>query len=388
MFKEDGRMMGWPWRGLVALVVLLGFCAGRGPACNLCTMLAGQSLTFRQEAGQARLILYGTLENPRLVGEAGRTDVRVLAVLKSDGSFKPGAVVEIPRYVPAGPKDPPHFLIFCDVLNGKLDPYRGVPVQAKEMVAYLRGALALDPKDRTAALLYYFRYLEHPDAELANDAFLEFAKANDREIGEAAPKLTPDRLRAWLQDPQTPVNRLGLYAFLLGACGGDRDAALFRSLLQNPGERTTSALDGILGGYIQLRPQEGWALALALLRDEKKPFVVRYAVVRALRFYHGWKPEETRDQVLRLLAAALPEGDLADLAVEDLRRWRSWDLTKDVVALYGRPTHRAPILRRAILRYALCCPRPEATAFVAERRREDPGLVKEVEDALQFEKPK
>jgi hypothetical protein len=111
-------------------------------------------------------------------------------------------------------------------------------------------------------------------------------------------------------------------------------------------------------------------------------------VLRTLRFYHGWKPDETRAQVLRGLAVALPEGDLADLAVEDLRRWQAWDLTADVLALYARKSHSAPIMRRAILRYALCCPRPEAATFLADRRREDPALVKDVEESLQFEKPK
>jgi hypothetical protein len=347
-----------------------------------------QAQTFRQDAGQARLILYGTLENPRLVGGNGETDLRIETVLKPDPFLKGAKVVTIPRYVPIDPKEPTRFLVFCDVFNDKLDPYRGVPVKAKDAVAYLDGALRLDPKDRTAALLYYFRYLEHPDKELANDAFLEFAKANDREIGQVAPRLAPERLRTWVKDPETPINRLGLYAFLLGACGGDTDAALLRGLLEAPDERATSALDGILGGYVQLRPREGWDLAQALLRDDKKPFPVRYAVLRTLRFYHGWKPDETREQVRRGLAAALPEGDLADLAVEDLRRWQMWDLTADVLALYGRKSHAAPIMRRAILRYALSCPRPEASAFVTERRREDPGLVKEVEESLQYEKPK
>jgi hypothetical protein len=374
------------WAG-VGLLVGLAVCPP-APACNLCSMNIQQAQTFRQEAAQARLILYGTLENPRLVGSGGETDLRIEAVLKADPFLKDAKVVTIPRYVPVDAKDPPHFAVFCDVFNDKLDPYRGVPLKAKEGVEYLKGALRLDGKDRTAVLLYYFTYLEHPDKELADDAFLEFAKANDREIGEAAPRLRPERLRAWIKDPETPVNRLGLYAFLLGACGGEPDAALLRGLLQNPDERATSALDGILGGYIQLRPREGWDLALALLRDEKKPFPVRYAVLRTLRFYHGWKADEAREHVLRGLAAALPEADLADLPVEDLRRWQVWDLTADVLALYARKSHSAPIMRRAILRYALSCPRPEAAAFVAERRREDPGLVKEVEESLQYEKPK
>jgi hypothetical protein len=373
---------------LLAVGILMGFCVTPAPACILCN--GGKAQTIRQEAAQARLVLYGTLENPRVTGDNGKTDLRVQAVVKTDNSYKvtPGQVVVVPHYLPVDPKNPVHFLVFCDVFHGKLDPYRGLPLKAKDSLDYVKGALALDPKDRTAALLYCFPYLEDSDPELASDAYGEFAKADNQEVGAAASRLAPERLRQWVKDPRTPVERLSLYSFLLGACGGDADAALLKSMLEKTDERTTTSLNGILAGYIQLRPREGWALLLKLIGDEKKPFVVRYAILRTLQFYHAWKPDETRAPVLRALASALPEGDLADLAVEDLRRWQAWDLTRDVLAVYGRKTHSAPIMKRAILRYALCCPRPEAAAFIAERRREDPATVKDVEDSLRYEKAK
>src|SRR5262249_42101806 len=154
--------------------------------------------------------------------------------------------------------------------------------------------------------------------------------------------LAPDKLRAWLQDDKTPAGRLGLFAFLLGTCGNEKDAALFRSLLLKPTERTAPAIDGLLGGYIQLRPREGWDLAVALLRDERKPFMERFAVVRTLRFYHAWQPAASRDEVIRCLRVTLDQGDLADLAIEDLRRWQLWDLTAAVLAQYGKKSHDAP----------------------------------------------
>jgi hypothetical protein len=78
------------------------------------------------------------------------------------------------------------------------------------------------------------------------------------------------------------------------------------------------------------------------------------------------------------------------MAVEDLRRWQVWDLTSDVLTLYGKKGFDAPIVRQAILRYALSCPSTDtaASAFVAERRKEDPNLVKDAEDALKFLKQK
>jgi hypothetical protein len=255
-------------------------------------------------------------------------------------------------------------------------------------VPYVRGATALDPRDPSQALLYFFRYLDHKDREVANDAFFELAKANDQQIGQAARLFAPDKIRRLLLDPGTPPERLGLYAFLLGACGGSRDADLLRAMLDRPTERIAQAYDGLLCGYIQLRPREGWALALAVLGDPHKPFADRFAALRTLRFYHGWKPEATRREVLRGLEEMLPQGDIADMAIEDLRRWHLWDLTMAVLEQFGKKSHSAPILRRAIVRYALTCPRNETVQFVARLRQADAELVVEVQESLEFERGK
>src|SRR5262249_37340636 len=151
----------------------------------------------------------------------------------------------------------------------------------------------INPSDRSKLLLHCFNYLEHPDKEIAYDAYLELAKASDQEIGQIANKLSPEKIRGWLKDPKTPQERLGLYAFLLGGCGKQADATFLRSLLDKPTERLTPAYDGILDGYIQLMPKEGWDLAQKILRNEKEPFQIRFAIVRTLRFFHNWKPDES-----------------------------------------------------------------------------------------------
>jgi hypothetical protein len=360
-------------------------------ACSLCAGNPQTTPTLRQDAAQARLILYGTMANPQLGagGDGGTTDLNIVNVVKSDPFLGDKKKVELPRYVPVtDPKDPPKFLVFCDVTGGKLDPYRGVSVKSPAVVNYLKGALALDAKDRARALEYYFRYLDDADTVVANDAYLEFAKATDQEIGLVARKLSPDKFRRLIEDAGTPPERLGLYAFLLGACGGDKEADLLRSLIQGGDARTRAALDGLLGGYIQLRPREGWDLALTILRDSKRSFVERYAVLRTLSFYYNWKPDDSRRQVLLGLGIALTQGDIADVAVEDLRRWKLWDLTADVLVQFGKESHAAPIVQRGIVRYAVSCPRNEAVRFVEELRKRDPDLVKDVEESLQFEKDK
>ncbi|MCI0463611.1 MAG: hypothetical protein L0Z62_42290 [Gemmataceae bacterium] len=379
-------------RFLPVVLGLLALLPGPAPACSLCAGMASKQ-TFRREMEEAKVVLYGTLTNPRFDNSPGAmpgsgfTDFHVARTLKTDPAAGEVKSLTLPRYLPVlDAKDPPRFVIYCNLTDGKLKAVGGRSVRSDAALQYLQGALALPVKDRTKALLYFFNYLDHADETVALDAFLEFARSTDEEVGQVARHLPPDRLRRLLLDPKTAPERLGLYAFLLGASGGEQDAELLRKLIEAPTERTVSALDGLLCGYIHLRPREGWDLTVKLLGDSKKPFSQRFAVSRVLRFYQGWKPAETRAQVLRGLDVMLPDGEVADLAVEDLRRWKTWDLTAKVLAQYDKPTHDSPIVRRAIIRYALVCPQPEARRFVDELRRRDPDLIRDLEEGLQIEK--
>jgi hypothetical protein len=361
--------------------------------CNLCVNVR-QTPTFRQEASApcAKLILHGVLENARLKDSpagAGTTDLRILEVLKSDAAAlpslrkKPGDVVVLQVYVPIeDPKDPPHYLLFCDVTVKGIDVYRSVLLGSARAAGYAKQAMALVGVESKRALPFFFRHLDDADPQIATDALMEFARASDADIGEVARTLRPETIRKWLADPKTDESRLGLYAFLLGACGTKEDAAWFQSVLGKPTARMQSAYDGILAGLIQLRPREGWELAEKMLREGKQQPLVRLAIVRMLRFYMGWKPVESRAAVHRCLSAIVAHGELIDLAAEDLRRWQMWELTDQVLALYGKKGLDAPIHRRAILRYALTCPKREAKAFVEMVRRKDADLVSEVEEGL------
>src|SRR5207249_6954862 len=125
-----------------------------------------------------------------------------------------------------------------------------------------------------------------------------------------------------------------------------------------------------------------------ILTDAKRPFPQRFAAVRTLRFYHGWKPEESKAQILRGYGALVEDGDNADMPIEDLRKWKMWELTAKILTQFGKPSHDAPITRRAIARYALSCPLPEAREFVNRVRTQDPRLIEELKESLEFEQRK
>jgi hypothetical protein len=370
----------------VLLIVLL-VAASIARACTYCNPASANLQTFRQEARTSKFVVIGTLGNPRLVGDAGYTDLTIDHVVKSDPAIAKLKTITLNRWHPVDEKKPPRLLVFFDIYEGKFDPFRGVTLRGTETRDYLRGALELDDRDRVASLLYYFKHLDSNDPDVAGDAFLEFAKASDQEIGAVGPKLDPAKLRKLLADPKTPAERLGVFAFLLGACGTKSDADTLASMLNKSDEPTATALSGILGGLIELRPEAGWKKVLELLDDPKRPYQDKLAALGAVRFFQVYKPVDFRKAILTAMATVVAHGDMADMAVEDLRRWKWWDLTKHVISQYGKQTHAAPLVKNSILRYALCCPDEDAVAFIKTVRAADPSAVKEIEESLEFDKP-
>jgi hypothetical protein len=356
-------------------------------ACSYCDPSNQRLQTFRQEARTSKFVVVGTLANPRLVGDNGFTDLNVEQVPKDDPALGKRKTLTLPRWVPVDAKKPPRMLVFFDVYEGKLDPFRAVTLRGAAVPDYVKAALALDDRDRVSSLLFYFRHLDNPDPDVAADAFLEFAKATDQEIGAVGPKLDPAKLRKLLADPKTPAERLGVLAFLLGACGSKNDAATLAGLIDKPDERTAAALSGLLGGLIEMRPEDGWKRIVAILGDPKRSYQDKLAALGTVRFFHAYRPAENRKSILAAMAAVIAHGDMADMAVEDLRRWQWWDLTKHVLAQYGKPTHAAPLVKNAILRYALTCPDADAAAFVKVIEAADAATVREVRESLEFERP-
>jgi hypothetical protein len=362
-------------------------------ACSLCPGLANRP-SLRQEALQAKHVYYGTMSNPRLnavnaagLANASATDFTVDQVVKAaSANRKSQKQITIPRYIPVDAKEPPKYIVFCDEQDGKLDPYRGTPVKSAALIEYLKGATNVDAKDAAKILDFAGKYLDHADPDVASEAYLEFARSNDADVLAAAKRLDRKRVRKLLDDPQTPIDRLALFAYLLGACGSADDAKHLRYLLQTPGDRHRGALSGLYAGLIMLKPEDGWTTLLAAVSDPKKPFGERNSALTALRFYHNANPTAYRDRVLAGLKELLTQDDIADLAIEDLRRWQLWALTDQVLELFDRPTHQAPLMRRTIVRYALCAPNPAAKEFIDRTRLKVPDLIKDVEESLEYER--
>src|SRR5262249_35925960 len=139
-------------------------------------------------------------------------------------------VITLPQYVPVIGNTPSDFLIFCGVVNGKFDVSYGVPASAA-VVDYLKAAVQLDDRDPVPKLGFLFAQLEARDPTIAADAFFEFARASDTEILKAREKFDAAVMRRLIASPTTPEERLGVFAFVLGVCGGSDDAAFLAAML-------------------------------------------------------------------------------------------------------------------------------------------------------------
>lgn len=376
---------------VVSLASLIWAWTASTSPLTACVLCANQGDPLSVEIERARLVVFGAVTSSRLKPNAveGVSEFAIEAVLKDDGSLKERKSIPISRYVPANPSI--KFLVFIDVVDGTFDAYRSLVFRSNRVVDYLRRMPAKaqpgSGATNVARLKYLFDYLNDAEAEIAADAFKEFAMTNDREVALAAPHFSPEKLRQWLVDPKTDPSRLSLYGYLLGACGSRAaDAPLLKNSILQPDERLANAVDGLLAGLIQLAPEDGWQLAKELLQRGNLSFVRKRGILTTLAFLYAAHRESVQEQVTAIAGLMLHQADIMDLAIEHLRRWQLWTHTELILSQYGTPAASAPMTQRSIIRYALSCAavegHPKAKAFLADLRRSSPALVKEIEEGL------
>lgn len=384
--------------GRMILLGMLGWLlvSVTAPACPFCTM-SGETLLNLAE--QSNLIVFGSLKSAKRVEDpndpaAGSSVLEIETVIKDHPQFK-GKTLEISRFFEQEMEGKYKFLVFCDVdKKGHIDPYRGIAVPNDSDIArYIKGALALPKEPATKRLRFFFDYLDNKDTEVSIDAYKEFGNSDYKDVRKIAAEVPSDKIAGWIGDKDTPAFRLGLYAMMLGHSGktdADKYSKLLVSLLEDPQKKVLSGVDGILTGYVLLKPKEGWEYVLNILRDEKREFSTRYSALRAARFFWEYRDDViSRKELIDAVALLLSQSDIADLAVEDLRKWEAWDKAEQVLGLQKTEAYGLPIVRRSVIRYGLAASAkvPAAREYIAAERKLNPGLVTDAEELLRLEQP-
>lgn len=385
-------------------------------ACPFCSQ---QGQTFAGELAAADMIVVASVVNAQRDETdftKSRTELKIEKTIKSHPAFESRTTLVVPRFIPVEKgKAAPQLLLFCYVntdtsdpavaavtgtwgvfpryRNATIDAYRGDEIKAgSKLPEYLEQARKLHGADPKKRLAFYFDHLEDNDLFISSDAYMEFGNADYKTVGEVAKALPPDTLAKWLKDPNTAPSRYGLYGMLLGHCGKSEHAATLKKLIADPDNAFSLGLDGMLAGYVLLDLKGGWELLTATAGNRKKEFTTRYAALRTVRFFHDHRPDVVpADQLVAAMKSLCEQDDIADIAIEDLRKWHQWDQAEFVLGLAGKETHSDPLVRRAILRYALHAGKTGNTAageYVEAVRKLKPQQVKEAEDLLENELPK
>lgn len=357
-------------------------------ACPFCS---AQGQTMLGQSKQADMILFGTLSNrERKPGSLveGSTDLNIESVILDHPARKGQKVLTIPRYLPPDP-NLTKYLVFCDVLGGEIDPYYGLMVEKDSKLAdYLKGALAVQDKPADQRLEYFYKYLNDADAGIANDALIEFGNADYKEFRPLAERVDPDLIVKWLRD-DPPASRVGLYGSMLGHCGSAEHASELKKLLdQAKNKRRFTGIDGLLAGYVLIDPEQGWNYLTDWLGDDKQEFLLRYAGLRAVRFFWEYRPDVVGKKAMVEAATLLvDQSDIADMAIEDLRKWERFEVADKVLGLYDQESYALPIIQRAILKFALSMPADDkrAAKLLAKARADDPDRVADIEELLKLE---
>jgi putative sterol carrier protein len=340
------------------------------------------------------LVVYGSLSNTKDQNSLLTLDP-VDGVIKENDFVKGKKEIDLGRNFDPNPTKTYRYVVFIDFFQGKVDPFRGFAVKVGEdgksdVAKYLKGALAVKDKKPGERLRFFFDYLDNSEMEVSMDALKEFGNADYKDYQEMAKKLPPDKIAAWLRDDKTPSYRYGLYASLLGHCGKPEHADLLRSKLEDKENPVMAGLDGIIAAYTMLRPKEGHEYIEKTVKDTKKDFMYRYACLRALRFCWQYRTDLINQKDIAECALQLiDQKDIADLAIEDLRKWQRWECAEKILALQQSEAYqKTPIIRRAVLRYALRCKGSQAIdAYVVDQRKKDPDGVKNAEELLELTEP-
>lgn len=372
----------------VACALTMVVATPRSVTFALCFCPPAVCPTIREEAQDAKIVVLGTVHNHRPIQGGDKvSELRISHVLRGQGSLGGRKVIQLPTFVRVKDRNnPPTLLVFIDVHQGKLDPYRGVPVNSCHAASYFEKAVALDSKDVGGNLKFFFEYLEHVDPDVAKDAFTEFQNADAVARKMVFKDLPADRVAGSLKDPKTPFERLALFGLMLGHCGSEQHAKVLRTLLERSDVQESSACADLIAGYAMLKPKEALQYVQGIMKDPTQPFYLRYAALRATRFIWDHCPNlMDHKDLANGIAPLLTQWDIADLAIDDLRKWKQWDMTERIVGLQSDPVYKTKVVRRSMLRFALSNKTsPAARRYLEEQRQKDPDAVKDAEEHLRL----
>jgi hypothetical protein len=386
---------------MILSLLLIGYGLGQAVAAPGCPFCPPTQPTFSEQLAEADVAclvkwVSATQTESDEVGTASTTFETIEAIRGGEPGFKPTATITIEFLRTGKPGD--LFLLF-----GKRDEDDKIgwsaPVEVTELsYQYIRQAPPLEAA-ADVRLKYFLKFLEFPDPTIANDAFAEFSRARYEDVAQLAHALPREKIRRWLDNPETSKVRLGFYGLMLGLCGNSDDAQFLEDRIFAPvaPDDVRLGIDGMIGGFLLLRGEDGLRrIVEGKLQPSDTPRTDLFAMLNALRF----AGEYCRDRlpIAHVRAAArqfLDRDDFAELVLPDLARWKDWSVLDRLVAQFGKEPFADDGGKLKIIQFAQAClkDRPAdgetppriiaAKAFLERVESESPDLIRQTRRPLQ-----
>jgi len=345
-------------------------------ACPFCTALKPALSQLRQRAA---IVALGEIERT----SAGTTSVRIRRFHSGRDRQAEGAQTPIPLDKSLLPGT--LVLLFGSGSDNAITDWQVIPVDETSYSYFVRS-----PKEDVPAadrLRYFTRFLEHPNALVGEDAYLEFAHAPFDQVAAAADVFDMARVRSWLASEAVTPEHKGFYGLVLGLASEDsvrgENARCLLERIDAEDDDFRAGFDGVLAGYLLLDGIQ--ALDHIEQRYLKNPRAadgdVRH-VLNALRFYQEFGRVIPRERQQQALASLLARPEFAATVIVDLARLQDWTRVEQIRSLYGREGFNTPAIRATIVGYLQTCPLPAAANALAALRQQDPQGVAAAVEAL------
>src|SRR5438094_9656270 len=159
----------------VALTALLPTDARASWYCPFCVDERGPTMV--DDYLQASFVIYGTFTNAKLDKDGGidggSSDFKIEQVLKGHPAVNNKNMITLPKFVPPSKSK---FVVFCDIYNGVINPYRGEEAPpSSELLDYLTSSLKVKDQSIGDRLTHCFKFLNSHDLNVSTDAYRQFA---------------------------------------------------------------------------------------------------------------------------------------------------------------------------------------------------------------------
>lgn len=294
------------------------------------------------------------------------TSFEVAKLMKTKDSLKVGSKITAPFGVTGKKGD--FFLLMGQLKDDEMEWNLPTSMDAElwSEYRYLLNAPSTE-QPQAERLTYFLKYLDNKNTTISNDAFGEFARASFQDVEQLAPKLSREKIRGWLDDPDPQlIVRRAFYGMLLGLCGNDDDAAYLERKILAPIDpsKIRLGIEGLMGGYLLLKGPAGLEMLMQKKVDSLPANLVnddpRIDDLNALRmtvsFLWDYRQGQfTKDSLRAVMRRFLDWPQFADMAIVDLARWKDWTPLDQLIKGYGREPWDTRSAKEKVVAYALSC---------------------------------